>query len=236
MGCPVCMEDTHAFYLHNGRNACYFDFHRQFLLPNHPYHRNKKAFTKNRVETKVACPRLTQEQIRNWVEEFSPAVEVSLSLPNGYGIEHMWIKKSRELEYWSTHLIRHNLDVMHIEKNVFDNIFNTVMDIKGKTNDNLNVRKDLKIICNPPKLEVDERRPNVMPKAVYTMTREQKRRIYEWITRLKFPDGYTSNLARCVDMKELRLHSMKSHDCHVFMQKLIRLPSVKCFLSLCGVH
>ncbi|KAL0361070.1 UNVERIFIED_CONTAM: hypothetical protein Sradi_3791500 [Sesamum radiatum] len=60
-----------------------------------------------------------------------------------------------------------------------------------------------------------------MPKTVYTLTREQKRRICEWIIRLKFPDGYASNLARCVDMKELRLHGMKSYDCHVFMQKLI---------------
>ncbi|KAL0462817.1 UNVERIFIED_CONTAM: hypothetical protein Slati_0169300 [Sesamum latifolium] len=57
-----------------------------------------------------------------------------------YRIEHKWTKKSIfwELEYWSTHLIRHNLDVMHIEKNVFDNIFNSVMDIKGKMKDNLN--------------------------------------------------------------------------------------------------
>ncbi|KAL0462349.1 UNVERIFIED_CONTAM: hypothetical protein Slati_0122500 [Sesamum latifolium] len=72
---------------------------------------------------------------------------------------------SMDLPYWNTHLIRHNLDVMHIEKNVFDNIFNTVMDINGKTKDNLNARKDLKNICNRPKLEVDERRPNAMPKA-----------------------------------------------------------------------
>ncbi|KAK4390162.1 hypothetical protein Sango_2079500 [Sesamum angolense] len=46
-------------------------------------------------------------------------------------------------------------------------------------------------------------------------------RICAWIGHLKFPDGYTSNLARCVDMKEMRLHGMKSHDCHVFMLKFI---------------
>ncbi|KAL0329035.1 UNVERIFIED_CONTAM: hypothetical protein Sradi_4890200 [Sesamum radiatum] len=62
-----------------------------------------------------------------------------------------------------------------------------------------------------------------MPKAVYTLTKEQKRRICEWITHLKFPDGYASNLARCVDFKELRLHSMNTHDCYVFMQKLISI-------------
>ncbi|KAK4390156.1 hypothetical protein Sango_2078900 [Sesamum angolense] len=110
---------------------------------------------------------------------------------------------------------------MHIEKNMFDNIFNTVMNIKGKTKDNLNIRKNLKIICKRPKLDVDERRPNVMPIALYTLTKEQKMRICEWISHLKFPDGYASNLARCVDMKEMRLHGMKSHDCHVFMLKFI---------------
>ena len=41
-----------------------------------------------------------------------------------------------KLSYWSTNLIRHNLDVMHIEKNVFDNIFYTVMYVKGKSKDN----------------------------------------------------------------------------------------------------
>ncbi|KAL0427262.1 UNVERIFIED_CONTAM: hypothetical protein Slati_2901000 [Sesamum latifolium] len=68
MGCPVCMEDTRAFYLQNGRKAYYFDCHRQFLPPDHPYHRNKKVFTKNRVERKVARPRLTEKQIRDWLE------------------------------------------------------------------------------------------------------------------------------------------------------------------------
>ncbi|KAL0405155.1 UNVERIFIED_CONTAM: hypothetical protein Slati_3829400 [Sesamum latifolium] len=50
------------------------------------------------------------------------------------------------------------------------------MDIKGKTKDNLNARMDLKSICNRPELELDEHRLNVMPKAAYTLMKEQKRR------------------------------------------------------------
>ncbi|KAL0444237.1 UNVERIFIED_CONTAM: hypothetical protein Slati_2146400 [Sesamum latifolium] len=96
-------------------------------------------------------------------------------------------------------------------------MFNTVMDIKGKTKDNLNAQKDLKIICNQSELELDERRPNAMPKAVYILTKEQKRRICEWIHGLKFPDGYASNITCCADMTELRMHGMKSHNCHIFM-------------------
>ncbi|KAL0361760.1 UNVERIFIED_CONTAM: hypothetical protein Sradi_3860500 [Sesamum radiatum] len=118
-------------------------------------------------------------------------------------------------------LIRHNLDVMHILQNFFDNIFNTVMDIKRKMKDNLNALEDLKIICNRHELEMDKRRLNAMPKAVYTLKKEQKIRICDWIRGLKFPDGYVSNIARCADMTELRMHGMKSHDCHVFIQKLV---------------
>ncbi|KAL0328000.1 UNVERIFIED_CONTAM: hypothetical protein Scaly_2232600 [Sesamum calycinum] len=70
-------------------------------------------------------------------------------------------------------------------------------------------------------LEVDEKRPNVIPKVVYTLTKAQKRRIFEWISPLEFPDCYASNLASYVDMKELKMHGMKSHDCHIFMKKLI---------------
>ncbi|KAL0388990.1 UNVERIFIED_CONTAM: hypothetical protein Scaly_0256100 [Sesamum calycinum] len=61
---------------------------------DHPYHRNKKAFTKNGFERKVAHPRLTGEQIRDWVEKFSPTVEVLLSLPDDYGSEHKRTKKN----------------------------------------------------------------------------------------------------------------------------------------------
>ncbi|KAF3653315.1 hypothetical protein FXO38_15686 [Capsicum annuum] len=35
------------------------------------------------------------------------------------------------------------------------------------------------------------------------------------------PDGYASNLGRCVDMENLKLFGMKSHNCHIFMQYLM---------------
>ena len=36
---------------------------------------------------------------------------------------------------------------MYIEKNFFDNLFNTVMDVSNKTKDNLKDRMDLKEYC-----------------------------------------------------------------------------------------
>jgi len=42
----------------------------------------------------------------------------------GFGLTHNWVKQSIfwELLYWRTNLYRHNLDVMHIEKNMFENM------------------------------------------------------------------------------------------------------------------
>ena len=43
-------------------------------------------------------------------------------------------------------MLRHNLDVMHIEKNVVNNIIDTLLNLDGKTKDNLKACKDLKDI------------------------------------------------------------------------------------------
>lgn len=43
----------------------------------------------------------------------------------------------------------------------------------------------------------------------------------KWIKELKLPDGYASRLGRCVDMKNGKLFGLKSHDCHVLMERLL---------------
>lgn len=47
-------------------------------------------------------------------------------------------------------LLRHNLDVMYIEKNFFNNIFNVVMNVKGKKKDNGKARKYIGPYCRQP--------------------------------------------------------------------------------------
>ena len=114
--------------------------------------------------------------------------------------------------------IRHNLDVMHIEKNVFENIFNTVINVDGKTKDNAKSRLDLMEICCQPELHVVDGK---LPKACYTLDKNGQNELCIWVQNLRFPYGYASNIARCVHMRKHKLFGMKSHDCHVFMQRLI---------------
>ncbi|KAL6222914.1 hypothetical protein ACLB2K_006304 [Fragaria x ananassa] len=57
-----------------------------------------------------------------------------------------WKKKSIlfDLPYWKDLLLRHNLDVMHIEKNVTESVIGTLLGMDGKDKDFLNARLDCK--------------------------------------------------------------------------------------------
>ena len=56
------------------------------------------------------------------------------NMPDKYGITHNWNKQNIfwQLPYWKDLLFRHNLDVMHIKKNVFDNFMNTLLNVQGQ--------------------------------------------------------------------------------------------------------
>ena len=43
---------------------------------------------------------------------------------------------------------------MHNEKNVFDNVFNTILNVKGKTKDDLKSRRDIEELCKRPELHM----------------------------------------------------------------------------------
>ena len=97
------------------------------------------------------------------------------------------------------------------------------MDVKGKTKDNDKARKDLSLYCWRPDLELKLQSNGkiLKPKANYTLTNEESKLAYQWIKELRMPDGYSSNLARCVDVDKGRIHGMKSHDCHIFIECLL---------------
>ena len=92
------------------------------------------------------------------------------------------------------------------------------MNVDGKTKDNVRSREDLIQFCRRPELHAVGGK---YPKACYTLDKAGKQLLCEWVQNLRFPDGYASNMSRCVDMRKHKLFGMKSHDCHVFMQRLL---------------
>jgi len=113
---------------------------------------------------------------------------------------------------------------MHIEKNVFENIFNTVMDVKGKTKDNIKARLNVALFCNHKNMElVRDGSWVAKPRASFMSEKNAQLLVYKWLKSLRFLDGHVLNISRLVNMEECRLYGIKSHDCHVFMQTLIPL-------------
>ncbi|XP_060182429.1 uncharacterized protein LOC132612107 [Lycium barbarum] len=104
------------------------------------------------------------------------------------------------------------LDAQEVNQRIFLNIDN-------KTKDNLQSRQDMVNYCDRPQLAKDT--SGKYPKAIYTIDKEERAILFNWVKGLKFPDGYVSNLGRCLDTNAKRLFGMKSHDCHVFMQRLM---------------
>ena len=55
------------------------------------------------------------------------------------------------------------------------------------------------------------------------ISRVNVKNVCAWLKKLKFSDGYASNIGNCVNVKDGNFYGFKSHDCHVFIQRLLRL-------------
>jgi hypothetical protein len=227
LACPYCMENNKTFMLTNEGKTFFFYYHRRFFSPNHRYRKNRKDFFIGRVEKDVVPPILFGEELHDVVSEYG---DIVFGLQSGkqkfpcFGLTHNWVKQSIfwELSYWKTNLLCHNLDVIYIEKNVFENIFNTVMDVKGKAKDNIKARLDLELFYNRKNMElVCDGSWVAKPRASFVLEKNTQLLVYKWLKSLRFPNRHASNISILVNMKECRLYGMKSHDCHMFMQTLI---------------
>ncbi|XP_050124129.1 uncharacterized protein LOC126601460 [Malus sylvestris] len=138
---------------------------------------------------------------------------------------NIWKKKSIffDLSYWKKLCLRHNLGIMHIEKNVCEGIVGTLLHIKGKSKDGLNCRKDLKELGIRHDLCITEEKgkKTKLPPALYNFSKAEKHIFCKRLFNMKVPDSYSSNISNCADLSECNLIGLKSLDCHVLMQQLL---------------
>nr|XP_027189367.1 uncharacterized protein LOC113786234 [Cicer arietinum] len=232
LACPSCNMDSTPRRLPHSKKWCFMG-HRRFLDQRHRFRLNKVRFDGQqdmRGPPKMLSGLQILEQVQNIDVTFGrkPDKERSGKRIRGgrptQGVNQQWKKKSIffELPYWKDNLLRHNLDMMHIEKNVCDNIIFTLLNDSTKSKDHLNARKDLKAMGIRPDLWPNEN-GRISP-AVFTLTTKGKKRFLTTLKNITVPDGYSSNISRCIDMENLKLNGMlKSHDCHILMEQLLPL-------------
>ena len=55
------------------------------------------------------------------------------------------------------------------------------------------------------------------------MSKDNKDVFCKVLKNVKVPDGYASNIARCVNLNQRSISGLKSHDNHILMQQLLPL-------------
>ncbi|XP_061358361.1 uncharacterized protein LOC133302572 [Gastrolobium bilobum] len=208
LACPSCNFDSEPCRLYHSKKWCFIG-HRRFLHERHRFRLNRIRF--NGKQDLRNPPRLLSgceilEQVENINVTFGKRPDISgkgkrrrVGGRDLHGNTQQWKKKSIffELPYWRHNLLRHNLDVMHIEKNVCDNIIFTLLNDSSKSKDHLNARRDLQRMGCKNDLWPDDN--GKYPLAIYTMTNQGKKMFLTTLRNINVPDGYASNISRCID-------------------------------------
>ncbi|XP_049414815.1 uncharacterized protein LOC125877616 [Solanum stenotomum] len=202
LACRSCNKDTSSIRLANCRKQCFMG-HRRYLPKDHRWRNDKKSFD-NTIEKRRPPKTCSGIELLNQVQDLE-GQPLKKDPKKKRKISHEkrndnWNKKSIffELPYWKSLLLRHNLDVMHIEKNICDNIMGIIMNVKGKTKDTINTRLDLKEMNILPELHPIQRGEKVeVPTACYTLSPEDKHKLCLFLKNLKLPDGFSSNISQC---------------------------------------
>jgi hypothetical protein len=85
---------------------------------------------------------------------------------------------------------------------MFENIFNTVMDVKGKIKDNIKARLNLALFYNRKNMElVCDGSWVAKPRASFILEKNAQLLVYKWLKSLCFSDGYVLNISRLVNME-----------------------------------
>ncbi|CAH9081953.1 unnamed protein product [Cuscuta epithymum] len=223
--CPNCNDDgTSAWF---SDKVCYMG-HRRWLPHNHVWRRNKKSFD-GKTEFRAKPRKLSGEEILSQVHNIqfkrfgkhpsNPDKKRKRTVE-----QRNWTKKSIffELEYWSKLRIRHNLDVMHIEKNVCEIILGTILGIEGKSKDTFKARQDLEALGIKESLWLEwDGNYWVKKHPFFTMEPKPKMEFLEFLKSVKYPDGYAANISKNVVLDTGKINGLKSHDNHVLLQRLL---------------
>ncbi|CAM8909852.1 unnamed protein product [Rhodiola kirilowii] len=223
--CPMCLDAIDAHHL-AGRMS--YQGHRRWLHKEHTWRYAATKFN-GEVELSDAPPSLTGQEILSSVLSHEYPI---LSLhpdfkPSGVKEKLCWTHLSifYDLPYWSTLAQPYSLDVMHIEKNVFDNIIGTILGLQGKTKDDVKAHEGLEKLGIRRELWLKRKgstsRKDKVSQAPYIVLPKERVEIFEFLKDAKYPFGYAGSLKNKINVEYKKFNGLKTHDCHVMLQRLL---------------
>ena len=112
---------------------------------------------------------------------------------------------------------------MHVEKNISESTYGTLLGIKGRNKDIDKARIDLQNMNFKHTLHLKQRPDGSYdkPRAFFSLSPSERDGFYDFLKSVKYPGGYVANISRSMNEKNGRLFSFKSHDCHVLLQRIL---------------
>jgi len=68
--------------------------------------------------------------------------------------------------------------------------------------------------------KIDDGRHYISP-ASYTLSKEEKKSMFECLSSIKVSSGFSSNIKGIINLSEKKFLNLKSHDCHMLMTQLL---------------
>jgi hypothetical protein len=53
------------------------------------------------------------------------------------------------------------------------------------------------------------------------LSKEKKKAFCDFLREVKFPDGFASNISRCINADGTKVQGLKTHDCHILLQRIL---------------
>ncbi|XP_057247163.1 uncharacterized protein LOC130589685 [Beta vulgaris subsp. vulgaris] len=202
-----------------------FQLHAALMWTISDFPGSKKAFNGKEEQRPPPKP-LTGIEIHSELLNFENSFGKTVRRRNDP--QYPWKKRPWffDLPYWKDISCRHNLDVMHIEKNLCDNLLGTLLDIKGKTKDHAKGRFDLMDLGFKEELHrqlADDGKHVFFKKGSFSMSPQEKDIFCRALKEAKLPYGCASNIARCVRSSERKVVGYKSHDAHIILHYLLQV-------------
>ncbi|XP_040378937.1 uncharacterized protein LOC121054146 [Oryza brachyantha] len=238
-GCLICLDKTSYKYLTSSMKTVYMR-HRRFLPQKHKYRKMERLFD-NIVENDTAL----ETRSGTYVYEITKKIKVVYGKGKKKTVKRkrddgdkdttLPFKKHsiffRYLDYWKDLEIRHAIDVMNLEKNVFDSTIGTLLDIRSKTNDGLkscNDLADLDIRHDLHPLMLPNGKINIPP-ACYSLTLEEKKAFFETVCQVEmyFPPSYLDIMEhlivhivpQIIELGPLYIHQMWAYEHYMSILK-----------------
>jgi hypothetical protein len=204
--CTVCLDGTSFVYL-KGSVKMVFMRHMCFLLKAHKYRKMKDFFdgtNENDFAPQPAMGKRVFEICQNVMFKLGKKSKVCADikkkrrkLAESTEVDDMPFKKIsiffKYLPYWVELVVRHAIDGMHLQKNVFDSTIG-LLGLSGKVKDGLKSRKDLVDLKIRHELHSQEL-PNgkqYLPPASYNLTPDERLAMCKWLCGLKVPTRFSS--------------------------------------------